>query len=76
MASTKRNIKLLETFGDRVRSARNSKGFSQEKLAELADLDRTYISGVERGIRNISLVNIASIAKALNAPLAELMKDL
>ncbi len=76
MATTPQNTKLLKAFGDKVRSVRHSKGISQEDLAELADLDRTYISGVERGIRNISLVNISAIAKALKVPVAELTEDL
>jgi transcriptional regulator with XRE-family HTH domain len=68
--------KLLKSFGNRVRSVRSEKGISQEALAGLADLDRTYISGVERGIRNISLVNIAALATALDVSVTELTKDL
>ena len=68
--------KLLKSFGNRVRSVRSEKGISQEALAGLADLDRTYISGVERGIRNISLVNIAALATALDVSVPELTKDL
>lgn len=52
-------------FGNAIREIRNKKGISQEKLAELCDLHRTYISGVERGERNVSLVNIEKICKAL-----------
>ncbi|WP_276355690.1 helix-turn-helix domain-containing protein [Cohnella caldifontis] len=53
-------------FGKRVRELRARSGISQEWLAERAGLDRTYISGVERGERNISLLNIDKIAAALN----------
>jgi transcriptional regulator with XRE-family HTH domain len=53
-------------FGARVRKLRESKGWSQEKLAAEAGLDRTYIGSVERGERNISLINIYRIAKALS----------
>lgn len=62
------------TFGESLRSLRESRGISQEELAELADLDRTYISGVERGKRNISLRNIYKLASALNVPAFQLLK--
>jgi transcriptional regulator with XRE-family HTH domain len=52
-------------FGQRVRDIRNMQGLSQEGLAEMCDLDRSYIGGVERGERNVSLVNIQKIATAL-----------
>lgn len=56
---------ILNSLGDRVRSLRKKKGWSQEQLAHESGLDRTYIGGVERGERNISLVNISKIADAL-----------
>jgi transcriptional regulator with XRE-family HTH domain len=62
-------------FGKRLREVRARKGISQERLAELAGLHRTYVSSVERGERNISLVNIESLAAALGVPMAELMPD-
>ncbi len=62
----------LENFGERVRNLRKSAGLSQEKLAEISDLHRTYISGVERGERNPSLLSLARIAQALGLPLEEL----
>jgi transcriptional regulator with XRE-family HTH domain len=64
---------VLARFGIRLRETRRRLGISQEKLAELADLHRTYISGVERGERNISLVNIERLAKALRVPMSDLM---
>ena len=64
---------IQERFGCNLRKLRGKKGISQERLAELADLHRTYVSGVERGERNISLVNIERLAKALAVPLADLM---
>lgn len=76
MAKKPLDSQVLKEFGDRVRSMRSERNLSQEQLAELADLDRTYISGVERGIRNISLINISAIATALNVPVAELTKGL
>jgi len=60
-------------FGRRLREIRLQKGISQEELAERAGLHRTYISSVERGERNISLVNIENLACALGVTLAELM---
>jgi transcriptional regulator with XRE-family HTH domain len=64
---------VLVRFGERLREVRQAAGVSQEKLAELAGLHRTYVSSVERGLRNISLVNIDKLARALKVSLAELM---
>ncbi len=61
-------------FGLAVKEYRNKRQISQEKLAELSDLHRTYISDVERGERNISLVNIEKICKALKVKSSELFK--
>ena len=69
---TKSNL-LLFKFGKQVRKFRLSKNLSQEGLANLADLHWTYISGIERGIRNISLKNIAKISKALELKLKDLL---
>lgn len=49
-------------FGQRVRELRLNKGYSQEKLAEISDLDRTYIPGIEAGRRNVSLMVVEKIA--------------
>jgi len=59
-------------FGERVRELRKEKGLSQEALALACELDRTYIGGVERGERNISLLNIYKIAVALRISLKDL----
>jgi transcriptional regulator with XRE-family HTH domain len=66
----------LEKFGRRIKELRNTRQLSQEKLAALCNLDRTYISGVERGKRNISLLNIKLISEALKISLYELFKEL
>ena len=60
-------------FGERLRAVRQERGISQEKLAELAGLHRTYVSSIERGERNVSLVNIERLAAALGVAMAELM---
>lgn len=66
---------ILKRFGEKIRALRKERGMSQEKFAELCGLDRTYISGIERGNRNISLVNIQVIAIALNVSLQELFTE-
>jgi transcriptional regulator with XRE-family HTH domain len=63
-------------FGIRVRERRLAKGLSQEAFAATAGLDRTYISGIERGKRNVSLRNIEVIAQALGASISELTAGL
>jgi transcriptional regulator with XRE-family HTH domain len=60
---------ITKSFGQKVRHFRNLKGFSQEELADLCGLHRTYIGSVERGERNITLINAEKIATALNQPL-------
>lgn len=61
-------------FGQRVRALRSAAKLSQEAFADKCGLDRTYISGIERGVRNVSLRNIEVIAVALGVPLADLFK--
>ncbi len=58
-------MNLLEVVGNNIRACRNRLGISQEKLAELSGLHRTYVGGVERGERNISILNLDKIAAAL-----------
>lgn len=62
---------IKEAVGKRVKELRNKIGISQEELADNAQLDRTYITSVERGKRNISIVNVEKLAKALQVSLAE-----
>lgn len=58
--------------GKRIKFLRNQIGISQEELADRADIDRTYITSVECGKRNVSIVNIEKIAKALDVTLSKL----
>jgi transcriptional regulator with XRE-family HTH domain len=71
-----RRTEITQRFGGRVRQLRQRAGLSQEAFAAKCDLDRTYISGIERGQRNVALRNIEAIATALNLSIAELMKGL
>lgn len=63
-----------EIFGRRVRELRIERGFSQEKLAEISNLHRNYIGGIERGERNIGLLNIVTLARALGVKPARLLE--
>lgn len=65
---------VLARFGNRVRGLRKKKGLSQEGLALESGLDRSYVGGVERGERNISLENIEKLAKALGVHPSELLR--
>lgn len=64
--------KNLSLFGSRLREIRLSKGLTQEALADKAGLHSTYVGGVERGERNVSLVNIHKFAVALEVRVQEL----
>jgi transcriptional regulator with XRE-family HTH domain len=61
-------------FGKAVRRRRHKLGVSQEAFADMCQLDRTYMGGIERGERNVALVNIEKIAKALKISLLELFR--
>ena len=63
-------------FGGTVRSRRQKLGLSQEEFADMCRLDRTYMGGIERGERNLSLLNIEKIALALKISLAELFRGI
>ena len=67
---------ILIEFGKRVRQLRQAKGLSQEDLAGLCQLDRTYISSLERGKRNVSLRNIAVIVNSLNISLSQFFEGI
>ena len=62
-------------FGKAIRKRRQKLGVSQEAFADTCGLDRTYIGGIERGERNVSLINIERIAEALRISLSELFRE-
>ena len=68
------NIKIR--FGKRVKEKRNELGISQEKMASLADLDRTYIADIEGGKRNVSLVVIHQLASVFEISISKLLEDI
>ena len=70
-----KNDEILKKFGKRVKALRLQKGItSQMALANKAGLDRTYVGGLERGERNVALVNISKLAKALGVDLGDLFR--
>jgi transcriptional regulator with XRE-family HTH domain len=66
--------KDLQRFGARVRAERERLGISQEELAARAGLHRTYLGGVERGERNVGLLNVLRITRALGIPASALLR--
>ena len=61
-------------FGRALRQRRHKLGVSQEAFADMCGLDRTYLGGIERGERNVALINIEKIAKTLKVTVAELFR--
>ncbi len=68
------NIKVR--FGQRLRELRQAKGLSQEELAFRAGLHRTYVSSAERGQRNVALVNLEKLSRALEIDIGDLFRDM
>ena len=66
---------ILISFGRRVRQLRKARGWSQEVFAQQCGLDRSYVGGVERGDRNIGLMNIGKMAEALGVDEGRLFED-
>ena len=67
---------ITEEIGKRIKEIRSEKGISQEKLALKAELDRTYVAGVENGKRNPSIKSLEKILKALEVSFGEFFKDM
>ena len=66
-------MKIQSRFGSKLKCLRSQLGLSQEELASRAGLHRTYIGGIERGERNVSLANIYKLARAVDLSLGELL---
>ena len=75
-AGARRRPSPIAEFGGRVRARRSELGLSQEQLAEASGLHRTYVGSLERGERNVALVNILRLAKGLGIDPGELVRDL
>jgi transcriptional regulator with XRE-family HTH domain len=75
MSRSRQHPPLREAFAARLRAIRLSKGLSQEKLAELCGLHRTYVGSVERAERNVSIDNIEKLAKALAVEARDLFEE-
>jgi transcriptional regulator with XRE-family HTH domain len=67
-------LDIRTRFGRAIRRIREEQGINQEEAAERCALHRTYYSGIERGVRNVSLVNIEKIARGLKTSLPELFR--
>jgi transcriptional regulator with XRE-family HTH domain len=65
--------KVLTSLGDTIRLTRAEKGLSQEALAVDAELDRSYVGGIERGEHNVTIINLSKVAKALGLPISTLL---
>jgi transcriptional regulator with XRE-family HTH domain len=68
-------MEIKHKIGQRIKALRDAASMSQKDLAYTADLDRSYITSVENGQRNISIVNIEKIAKALNVTIKDFFND-
>ena len=71
-----KSTQRLEMLGVRIKTLRKSKSWSQEAFAMQADLDRSYVGGIERGERNITFDTMCVIAKTLDIKLSELLKGI
>ena len=73
MILKEKDKKFLKSLGSKIRRARFEKDFSQEELAFRAGLDRTYITGIEKGERNISVITLNKLADALSINILQLL---
>ncbi len=72
--SADRQHRALVALGKKIREVRMSKGISQEKLALLSEVDRSYVGRVERGDNNVAFLTLARLAAALDLPVSKLMQ--
>jgi transcriptional regulator with XRE-family HTH domain len=75
MRFPQKSRRSLLRFGALVRERRRAKGLSQEELAFLSKLDRSYLGGVERGERNLSFVNVVRLSEGLGIKLRDLLEE-
>ena len=73
---SKSDQRIMAVFGRNVRKLREEAGLSQERLAEMTEVHRTYVSGIERGRQNISLLTMEKLAKAFSVNIEELLVGL
>ena len=73
--SKNRQDPTLVALGEAMKRVRLSKGITQEKLALLAEVDRSYVGRIERGDNNVAMLTLARLASALGVSLAELMSE-
>lgn len=76
MAKNSKKPAILVAFGQLVREQRKARGYSQEAFADICEIDRSYMGGVERGERNLALLNIERIVAALDLKPSEFFKAL
>jgi len=69
-------MNIKEKIGQRIRQIREQKKMTQKELSDLSDLDRSYITSVENGQRNISIINLEKLANALGVSLCKLFEEL
>ncbi len=69
------NMNIKQKFGQKIKNLRKSKGISQEKLANLAEIDRTYLPTIEKGERNVSIEIVEKLAKALGVKIKDLFEE-
>lgn len=69
-------VDIKTKVGQRIKELRLAKGLSQESFSHICDLDRTYIASIEKGNRNISILNLEKIAHALDVSISDLLKGL
>lgn len=72
---SKKNKHLIE-LGDQIRESRKAKGLSQEQLALHAEIDRSYVGGIERGERNVSFLTLVKIAICLECDVSKFVKGI